>query len=60
MEEKKYLPIGTVVLLKGGKKEVMITGYCITPRGDVYDKKGKLKFKEGRMFLHFFCTSRIN
>ena len=27
----KFLPIGTVVLLKGGKKEIMITSYCIFP-----------------------------
>ena len=27
----KFLPIGTVVLLRGGKKEVMITSYCIFP-----------------------------
>jgi hypothetical protein len=25
---EKYLPIGTVVLLKGGKKRAMITGFC--------------------------------
>lgn len=24
----KFLPIGTVVLLKGGKKRLMITGFC--------------------------------
>ena len=24
----KYLPIGSVVLLKGGKKRAMITGFC--------------------------------
>lgn len=24
----KYLPIGTVVLLEGGEKRVMITGFC--------------------------------
>ena len=24
----KYLPIGSVVLLKGGTKKVMITGFC--------------------------------
>lgn len=24
----RFLPIGTVVLLKGGKKRVMITGFC--------------------------------
>ena len=30
MEEKKekFLPIGTVVMLKGGSKRVMITGFC--------------------------------
>jgi len=26
--KKEYLPIGTVVLLKGGTHEVMINGYC--------------------------------
>ena len=29
----KFLPIGSVVLLKGGKKELMITGYCIIANG---------------------------
>ena len=39
MEEKeKFLPIGTVVLLKGGKREIMITSYCIIPTGEVYNK----------------------
>lgn len=28
--EDGFLPIGTVVLLKGGQKELMIQGYCIT------------------------------
>ena len=31
--KEKFLPIGSVVLLKGGKKELMITGYCIIPNG---------------------------
>ena len=26
--KEKFLPIGTVVLLKGGKKRAMITGFC--------------------------------
>lgn len=26
--KEKYLPIGTVVILKGGTKKAMITGYC--------------------------------
>jgi len=25
---EKYLPIGSIVLLKGGNKKLMITGYC--------------------------------
>lgn len=28
MDYQKYLPIGTVVMLKGGKKRAMITGFC--------------------------------
>ncbi len=41
--EEKFLPIGTVVLLKEGTKEVMITSYCIIPNGDIYDKSGKIE-----------------
>lgn len=25
----KYLPLGTIVLLKGAKKRLMVTGFCI-------------------------------
>ncbi len=28
MKVEKYLPIGTVVMLKNGSKRVMITGFC--------------------------------
>ena len=42
-KEEKFLPIGTVVLLKDGIKEVMITSYCIIPTGDVFDKSGKVE-----------------
>ena len=52
--EKKFLPIGTVVLLKGGKRELMITSYCVMPNGDVYDKSGKIDAK-GRMFDYGAC-----
>lgn len=31
MNFEKYLPIGTVVMLKNGKKRLMITGFCIVP-----------------------------
>lgn len=33
----KYLPIGTVVMLKGGTKRAMITGFC-SVSGDNKDK----------------------
>ena len=55
-KEEKFLPIGTVVLLKNGKKEVMITSYCIIPRGDVYDKNGKVELEEGQMLDYGACT----
>ena len=28
MNYEKYLPVGTVVMLKGGSKRAMITGFC--------------------------------
>ena len=45
----KYLPIGTIVLLKGGTKSVMITGFCAVEGkndGNVWDYSGCL-FPEG-------------
>ena len=37
--EEKFLPIGSVVILKGGKRELMITSYCIMPSGgELYEK----------------------
>lgn len=39
----KYLPIGTVVLLKGGTKRVMITGFCSVAQEEldkIYDYSG--------------------
>lgn len=33
-ELKKFLPIGTIVLLKGGSKRLMITGFCSVPNED--------------------------
>ena len=40
---EKYLPIGTVVLLKGGEKRVMIVGFCAVAENDkekVWDYSG--------------------
>ena len=52
---EKFLPIGSVVLLKNGKKEVMITSYCIIPKGDLYDKHGKVELDEGEMLDYGAC-----
>lgn len=59
MNEKypKYLPIGTVVLLKGGKKRVMIMGFCSTTEKDktkVYDYTGVL-YPEGYLNASQVC-----
>ena len=53
--EERFLPIGSVVLLKGGKRELMITSYCIMPNGEVYDKNGKVDLKEPTMFEYGAC-----
>lgn len=65
MNLNKYLPIGTVVMLKGGKKRVMITGFCCTEQEKkerIYDYCGLL-YPEGyvlqnEMFL--FDHSQID
>jgi hypothetical protein len=39
----KFLPIGTIILLKDAKKRLMITGFCMTPKEDqsvMYDYCG--------------------
>ena len=38
-KNEKYLPIGTVVLLKDAKKRIMITGFCCIDQNDskMYD-----------------------
>lgn len=46
---EKFLPIGSVVMLKGGKKRVMVTGFCSVDEKDkekVYDYAGCL-YPEG-------------
>ena len=48
---EKYLPIGTVVLLKDATKRLMITGYCSAKPEEVdkvYDYVGML-FPEGNL-----------
>ena len=47
--KEKFLPIGTVVMLKGGTKRLMVTGYCMLDkknRNKMYDYSGCL-YPEG-------------
>ncbi len=56
---EKFLPIGTVVLLKGGKKRLMITGYCAPGTGEkegkIYDYSGCI-FPEGMIFSDAYAA----
>lgn len=52
---EKFLPIGTVVVLKGGKKELMIISYCIIPTGEAYDASGKVDV-QNKMYDYGACT----
>ena len=55
--EGKYLPIGTVVLLKGGKKRVMIIGFCSMTeeqKGRIFDYSGCI-YPEGLMASNQTC-----
>jgi len=56
----KYLPVGTVVMLKGGKKRLMITGFCSMANDNkdvMYDYSGCL-YPEG--FLSSNETALFN
>lgn len=49
--DKRLLPIGSVVLLKGGTKKIMITGYCPVTEEEpdkIYDYRG-CPYPEGIM-----------
>ena len=52
--KERFLPIGTVVLLKGGKKEIMITSYCIFPN-NVQIKNGQEIKPEKKIFEYGAC-----
>ena len=62
--KEKYLPIGTIVMLKGGKKRLMIVGFCMEAKdGDKtvkFDYAGCL-YPEGvtlsNQFFSFKCFS---
>lgn len=53
----KYLPIGTIVLLKGGKKRAMITGFCSVAQENqekIYDYSGCV-YPEGYLSSNQVC-----
>ena len=53
----RFLPIGTVVLLKGGKKRVMIMGFCAMTnekQGKIFDYSGCI-YPEGLMASNQTC-----
>ena len=55
--QEKYLPIGTVVLLKGGKKRAMITGFCSVAQENqekIYDYSGCV-YPEGYLSSNQVC-----
>ena len=52
---ERFLPIGTVVLLKGGTKQVMITTYGIFPTKKEYSA-GKEVELEKKIYEYGGCT----
>lgn len=54
--KEKYLPIGTVVKLIGGEAVLMITGYCIEPKGKIMGIKGEIENKKGTYFDYCGCA----
>lgn len=58
----RYLPIGTVVMLKGGSKRVMITGFCSIAedkKNEVFDYSGCL-YPEGYLSSKQVCLFNHN
>ena len=55
--KKEFLPIGSVVLLKGGTKRVMVTGFCSVDNNEkerMYDYTGCL-YPEGIINSNEIC-----
>lgn len=55
--EERFLPVGSVVLLKGGQKRVMIIGFCVMAKeteGKIFDYSGCL-YPEGLMAANQTC-----
>ena len=60
--KKEFLPVGSVVLLKGGTKRVMVTGFCSVDNDDttkIYDYTGCL-YPEGIINSNEICLFNDN
>lgn len=53
--EEKFLPIGTVVMLKGGTKRVMISGFCAIEGQN--NEKNKMWDYSGCLYPEGFLSS---
>ena len=66
-KEKEFLPIGTVVLLKGGSKRIMICGFCCHGTGEndkLFDYVGCLSpegfiSSDKNLLFNFHCIASI-
>ena len=59
--QEKFLPIGSVVILEGGTKKIMITGFCSISEMDrtqVYDYSGCI-YPEGYLSSNQICLLNI-
>ncbi len=53
----KYLPIGTVVMLKGGTKRLMISGFCAMENEPTENEKTKIWDYSGCLYPEGFLSS---
>lgn len=53
--KERFLPIGSVVLLKNANKPIMVTGFCIVPTGTEITKDGE---KEAELKVYDYCGCR--
>ena len=53
--KEKFLPIGTVVDINGGKIALMITGYCVKPLGKMAGAQGEIENTGDKMFDYSAC-----
>lgn len=58
MKNDKFLPIGTVVLLKNATKKLMITSYAVYPTGKQY-ANGKLVETQRKVYDYGSCEYPI-